>query len=65
LTDRHWAEFTLHAPQGYVFTKQSDSPDHKLCEPILLPKLQIKFAEFPYARYAVHRGLTPWRPVAV
>jgi len=34
-------------------------------EPILLPKLQIHLADFPYQRSPETRGSSPWRPVAV
>lgn len=34
-------------------------------EPILLPKLRIQFAEFPYPRCPAARGCSPRRPVAV
>lgn len=69
----HWAEVTsrLHRrrpSRSYVFVKQSDSPcahQFQSLEPILVPKLRIQFAEFPYARCSVARGCAPWSPAAV
>lgn len=43
----------MRAAQGYVFTKQSDSPWKRQLrrpEPILIPRLRIQLAEFPYLR---------------
>ena len=33
-------------------------------EPILLPKLRIQFADFPYLHCSIARGCSPWRPAA-
>ena len=33
-------------------------------EPILVPKLRIRFADFPYLHSARPRGCSPWRPDA-
>lgn len=55
----------MRAAQGYVFTKQSDSPWKRQLrrpEPILVPRLRIQLAEFPNLR-----GPWPWgaRPGAL
>lgn len=34
-------------------------------EPLLIPKLQSRFADFPWTRCPLTRGCPPWRPVAV
>jgi len=52
----------LRAAQGYVFTKQSDSPGKRQLwrpEPILLPRLRIQLAEFPYLRCPWPRAAHP------
>src|ERR1700721_3234244 len=33
-------------------------------EPILFPKLRIRFADFPYLHCSTTRGCSPWRPAA-
>ncbi|CUT98476.1 senescence associated protein [Echinococcus multilocularis] len=33
-------------------------------EPILFPRLRIKYADFPYLHYSSARGSSPWRPDA-
>ncbi len=33
-------------------------------EPILVPKLRIEFADFPYLHCSIARGCSPWRPAA-
>ena len=33
-------------------------------EPILFPKLRIRFADFPYLHCSTARGCSPWRPAA-
>jgi len=34
-------------------------------EPILVPRLRIRFADFPYLHWPTTRGCSPWRPAAV
>ena len=34
-------------------------------EPLLIPKLQSRFADFPWTRSPLTRGCPPWRPAAV
>ena len=33
-------------------------------EPILVPKVRIQFADFPYLHCSIARGCSPWRPDA-
>ena len=34
-------------------------------EPLFIPKLQSQFADFPWTRYLLTKGFSPWRPDAV
>ena len=34
-------------------------------EPLFIPRLQSRFADFPWPRYLLTRGFLPWRPDAV
>lgn len=46
-------------PCGYVFIKQSDSPcnlSSSTLEPMILPKLLIYFADFPYKHSSLVSG---------
>lgn len=42
-----------------------EKPMKQSSEPILLPKLRIEFADFPYLHYPKTRGFSPRRPDAV
>jgi len=38
---------------------------HKHPEPLFIPKLQSRFADFPWPFSLLTRGFSPWRPDAV
>jgi len=38
---------------------------HRRLEPLFIPKLQSRFADFPISRYLHTKGYMPWRPDAV
>ncbi len=45
--------------------KQSKASHTQSSEPILLPKVRIDFADFPYLHCSKTRGFSPWGPDAV
>jgi len=70
----HCVNSGLRPSQCYVLIRQSDSPcPHQFqvprtrrgLEPILVPKLRIHFADFPYLHCSIARGCAPWGPAAV
>lgn len=38
---------------------------HEHSEPLFIPRLQSRFADFPWPCYLLTRGFLPWRPDAV
>lgn len=38
---------------------------YRRSEPLFIPKLQSRFADFPCTRYLLTKGYSPWRPDAV
>ena len=38
---------------------------HELSEPLFIPRLQSRFADFPWSLSLLTRGYLPWRPDAV
>lgn len=62
MTSRALGRIHLAYTRGYVFIKQSDSPckpSSSMLEPMILPKLLIHFADFPYRPSPPCRALHP------
>lgn len=51
----------LSSPSPHIPPTHTATPP----EPILLPKLRIHLADFPYPPCSTTRGCAPWRPAAV
>ncbi len=50
---------------GRSHVSEAVSGRYSVTEPILVPKLRIRFADFPYLHWTRPRGCSPWRPDAV